>query len=479
LRFVDRGEAGMHMERLRRELLAQRDFTVRPFSNKSELLTVLPQAIQETKASPFPALSTSRPVLFLDLTRPLTFEAESSRHLPRFTGREWVEERLDEWITTRRSSMVFCLVGGPGIGKSAIACHWCHTRKDIVAFHYCVHGHKEKTDVKRILLSLAAQMAARLPEYEKRLSVIAQNELEEIANADARAVFDNFLLKPLSGDMPDPDRHLLIVIDGLDESSRDQDNELASFIGEVWGGLPSWLRLVVTTRPDLDVSEHLGHLHPLVLNADSPENLQDIRNFFRRELEAKKIRASAEAIDEIVDKSEGLFLYVKVILDEIQESGELSLGQAVEFPAGLTGYYKRWFDRKFSNREVYKAKLHRLISTIIAQRAPLPLNVLCGALNLSPYELHQQLMMLGVLFPLREEHQGDQKVTFVTLMHKSLHDWLTEINPETLRPRAGPFAADPELEVGCLPRRDGKSTQRASWRSIPTSVRRCSCIFPN
>lgn len=445
-RFFDRGEKGEPMERLRRKLLAQKGFTVAFFKDLTELLMVLPQAIRDIEAPPFPVdgFSPIQKESFRDLAKPLSFEAESSKHLPQFTGREWVEAKLDDWITNKRSSIVFCLVGGPGIGKSAIACHWCHTRTDIIAFHHCVYGHKEKTDPKRILLSLVAKMAKQLPEYEKRLSVIGLNELKEATNADARAVFDNFLLRPLSGDIPDPDRDWLVVIDGLDEASRDQDNELASFIGEMWGGLPQWLRLVVTTRPELDVSGYLEHLHPFILNAGSPENLQDIRTFLRRGLGAMKIHASDEVVNEIVDKSEGLFLYAKVVLDEVRE-GRLSLDQMAEFPEGLTGYYKRWFDRKLSNRELYQNKFHKLVSAIIAQRAPLPFSTLCSVLELSSHELHQRLMILGVLFPLREECQGNQKVTFVTLMHKSLHDWLTEVNPATLRPRAGSFAADLEL----------------------------------
>ena len=75
-----------------------------------------------------------------------------------------------------------------------------------------------------------------------------------------------------------------MLIDGLDEASKGQDNELASLLGEVWGGLPDWLRLVVTCRPEMDVIDYLGSLHPFILNAGSWENLQDIRVFLRREL---------------------------------------------------------------------------------------------------------------------------------------------------------------------------------------------------
>ena len=159
---------------------------------------------------------------------------------------------------------------------------------------------------------------------------------------------------------------------------------MASFIGEVWGGLPDWLRLVVTTRPEMDVIGYLGTLHPFILNASSRENLQDIRTFLRRELEDQK--ASDQVINEVVEKSEGMFLYAYLVLDEIR-SGRLSLQQTAEFPEGLTGYYKGWFSRKFPNLEIYQRELHELVSVIIAQRAPLPVSVLSSVLGLGSHDL--------------------------------------------------------------------------------------------
>jgi len=159
-------------------------------------------------------------------------------------------------------------------------------------------------------------------------------------------------------------------------------------------------------------------------------------------LDAEK--ASDDVINQIVEKSEGMFLYAYLVLDEIR-ARQLFLQHLADFPEGLTGYYKGWFSRKFSDPESYHCDFHQLVSVVIAHKAPLPLNVLSNALGLSPWELDRRLDRLGVLFPLREEGQSNQKLRYVTLMHKSLHDWLTELNPATLHPKAGEFAADPEL----------------------------------
>src|SRR3989442_1113536 len=437
MRLTDFGtEAGMKMGRLRQELQAQEGFMLAYFQDKAELLKKLPQAIKNLQ----PRGS------FHDLVKPLNFDAESKKHLAHFTGREWVEDKLNNWISNPklRNSRVFCLLGGPGIGKSAIACHWCHSREDVIAFHYCVHGDEEKTDPKRILLSLAAQIAAHLPEYDKRVSAFDTNELKETLKGGARTIFGNLFVTPLGGSFSSPSRAQLVVIDGLDEASRGQNNELASLLGEVWVGLPHWLRLVVTSRQEMDVSAYLGSLHPFILNAVSPENLRDIRAYLRHELDLETV--NDEIIDEIVEKSEGMFLYAYLVLDDIR-SEELSLHEIVNFPTGLNGYYTRWFNRKFPHIESYQQELHELVSVIVAQKAPLPLTVLSRTLGLRPHELHMRFMKLGVLFPLREETQGNQRSTCVTWMHKSLHDWLTEENPIRTKPllRAGPFAADLQL----------------------------------
>ena len=435
MNLLEPAETYARMMKFRTALLTSTDFSLKYFRDKEQLLELVPRAIDENQQQRLrpPQAPVSRDG-FSATVKPLSFEAEKSKHLARFTGREWVEAKLDEWIGRRRDSRVFCLLGGPGIGKSAIACHWCHTRKDVIAFHYCVHGHTERTDPKRIFLSVAAQMAAKLPEFERRLSTLSVTEVKEIAAGDAGGVLENFLLKPLAGGFPAPDRTQLVIIDGLDEASRGDDNELARFLGDVWAGLPDWLQLVVTSRPELEVSEYLSHLHPVILNASSRENLKDIRTYLQRELAGQQ--ASERAVDEIVEKSEGMFLYAYLVLDEIR-SGQLSLHQTAEFPQGLSGYYKGWFTRKFPDVEVYQRDLLELVNVVIAQRAPLPVSVLCGSLGLESHAVSQRLLKLRVLFPLTNDGK------YVTLMHKSLQDWLTGFNPRHYS-SAGSFAADPE-----------------------------------
>jgi len=45
-------------------------------------------------------------------------------------GRDWLLNEIDDWLQDEPNSRVFWLVGGPGIGKTAIAAHRCHNRRD-------------------------------------------------------------------------------------------------------------------------------------------------------------------------------------------------------------------------------------------------------------------------------------------------------------------------------------------------------------
>jgi hypothetical protein len=60
--------------------------------------------------------------------RPLEFDADFDRHLPRFTGRRWVFEKLDAWLADPHGSRVFWITAAPGVGKTALATWLCANR---------------------------------------------------------------------------------------------------------------------------------------------------------------------------------------------------------------------------------------------------------------------------------------------------------------------------------------------------------------
>jgi len=275
--------------------------------------------------------------------QPLEFDADIIRHLTRFTGRQWLFDHIDEWLQDSHASRVFWITGNPGVGKTAIAAWLLTHRREAAAFHLCQHGHKDKSNSRKTILSIAYQLSSQLPNYQERLNSL---NLEEIVTQDnAKTLFDNLIVQPLSRNFPHPGRTIIILIDALDEATERDRNELADFIGSEFDKTPEWIRLIITSRPEPEVSHPLQALTPYILDASTPENEDDIRTFLHKELVpfAGGKEPSMDIIDTIISLSEGVFLYVEWIRKEL-ELGGLFLGRLNEFPKGLGGIYAQFFE---------------------------------------------------------------------------------------------------------------------------------------
>src|SRR5262249_5809359 len=65
----------------------------------------------------------------LQYLQPITYADDLTRHLSRFTGREWVMSDVEAWLATPKRAL--WITGEAGVGKSAIAAWLCNTRPEI------------------------------------------------------------------------------------------------------------------------------------------------------------------------------------------------------------------------------------------------------------------------------------------------------------------------------------------------------------
>lgn len=348
------------------------------------------------------------------------FEAEILEHLPRFTGRRWVFDRIDAWLADPDASRVFWIVGDPGMGKTAIAAWLCYHRREIAAFHLCRHGHTQKSDPRRCVMSIAYQLSSQLPDYQERLNALDLERL--VAESNAATLFDALIVQPLWGRFPEPDRLILVLVDGLDEATEAGRNELAAFIASEFHRTPEWMRLVVTSRPDPQVLHPLQRYTPYVLCASASGNEQDIRDYLVRELRpfVGETGVPPPALDALLDRSEGVFLYAKWAREELLE-GRLSLGRLDEFPQGLGGVYAQFFGRQFGDLEAYESKVRPALELLSAAQEPLGQQALASALGWDDYDTEAFRRSVGSLFPTVDG--------VVRPFHTSVMEWLT--NPST------------------------------------------------
>jgi WD40 repeat protein len=361
---------------------------------------------------------------------PLEFDADIARHLDRFTGRQWVFDEIDAWLAQADASRVFWITGDPGVGKTALAAWLATHRSEVAAIHFCRHGHRQKADPRHCVTSLAYQLATQLPDYADRVRSI--NDLEQVVHGSgARTLFDRLIIQPLAHNFPGPDGPIVVLIDALDEATHDGRNELAQFLATDFGYTPDWLRLIITSRPDPEVKYPLQRFTPRVLNALSPNNLEDIRAFLRCELKPNTDggEVTTGAVEMILARSEGSFLYADWVRQEVA-NGRLSLNEPEEFPQGLGCVYAEFFARQFPDIERYEEQIAPALEVLAAALDPLEISALAGMFGWTEREAGRFQRSLGSLFTVALDGR-------IRAFHRSLAEWLGDVE------RAGPYFVGP------------------------------------
>ena len=349
--------------------------------------------------------------------QPLPFDAEITQHLQRFTGRQWMIDRIDTWLSNPQASRIFWIIGKPGVGKTALAAWLCYYRREVAAFHLCKYGHTQKSDPRRCVLSIAYQLSSQIPEYQTRIDAM---DLEKIiSESNPRTLFDLIIVQPLSVNLKKPKQTIVVLIDALDEASEGGKNELADFIGAEFSKLPQWFRLIITSRPDPEVTRPLQALTPIVLDASGPENENDIRAFLSSELQSftKGSEVPKATIDTILARSEGIFLYVEQIRRELEE-GRLSLEHMDEFPQGLGSIFWEFFNRQFQDLIAYENNVRPVLEVLLAAQEPLSVNMLASMFKWGEYDKNHIIEHLGSIFPVSAGN--------IQPFHRSVIDWLID-----------------------------------------------------
>lgn len=356
----------------------------------------------------------------IKVLQPLEFDADILHHLPKFTGRKWIFDKVDAWLAENPPRQrVFWISGGPGVGKTALSAVLSYRYLEVAALHLCKFGHVQKSDARRVVTSVAYQLTTQLPEYEARLAAM---DVERLMLDDARTLFDSLLVQPLVKLTP-PGRAIVILIDALDEATHDGHNELASFIAAEFPRTPAWLRLVITSRPDAAVTSPLQGLDPFILDTETEANRADIFAYLWREL-VPQIANRPDAnhlVQQILDKSEGVFLYAERVCHDLWH-GYLSLDHLEQFPQGLAGAFWQFLERQFPDLDRFRKDVRPALRVILAAQEPLPTETLQRLFDWQDEELRDFMRNLSSLFPVAQESGRE----VIRPYHKSLADWLAD-----------------------------------------------------
>ena len=359
-----------------------------------------------------------------------------------FTGRRWLLEGLvdpplgssetdteqaigeiESWRRKLSGPSVFWISAGPGWGKSAVAARLAHSaRAHVMAIHVCRHDQPSTRDARVVLRSIAFQMATQLGDYREQLLRLARDQVS-LEDLNASEIFSRLLANPLAhevGGQDHADGRRLIVIDALDESIEAGKSELLNLVSSEFRRLPTWLGLIVTSRPEAPVMRQLASFGVKHQQENDPRNHEDLANYIRTWLKTLPISSDQEAaaLQCVVRACDGMFLYLRK-LQEAVDTGLIPVDQLMDpsgLPSGLGELYERWFLDRFKDAHSYTSKQQPFLELALAAGESLSMELIAEVLGWNAYERHTVLETLGSLC----RHEGN----VVSLFHKSLPDWL-------------------------------------------------------
>lgn len=255
---------------------------------------------------------------------------------------------------------------------------------------------------------------------------LASVSAKELASMNVEELFTLLLQEPTNM-MDDPGKNILLVVDGLDECEYDGRNRLLDVIISQFHKLPSWIKFLVTGRPENAMAEKLTHLEPFVLSARDSNNEKDIELFFRDHL--TNILANSDVTNNVhrfVEQADGLMLYAYYFIQFVEDHHETLTPADVDniFPRGIASVYEEYFNRLEMGLGVQHGPFHDFLASLAASRSPLPVTMASRILGLcldfvdgNSRQTQQISGSISSLLPIRD--------TCIDVFHKSIIDWLS------------------------------------------------------
>ena len=366
---------------------------------------------------------TSSIISYLDQLTKFDFKGKIDDLCEKFQEgtRQWFFDELSTWFADEESR-VMILTAGPGIGKSVLSAKICQDyseRGKLAGRHFCDFRKSNYSKPSNILQSLASQMCDNVNGFRKKLTEILGRNHSRDSLSDEFTVLLNEPLHALDRREP-----MLIVVDALDESKTDDKSEFLELISGEFPDLPKWIKILITSRPELQVKKKLEHFNPLEVLPQDENQQKDLKCFVKGSLPHFKV----DSIDHLVSLCQGSFLYAYYMVKELKEMGagiEPNLRNYA--PRGISGFYEKQFKRLKTGLQSHDPDILNAFINVVAASSgtPLPIKILLKCMNLSDEKYIIRNTIINKMSEILPVHGN-----CLTVYHKSLTDWFTLVGFE-------------------------------------------------
>ena len=338
-----------------------------------------------------------------------------------FVGRAWLNDAITNWLQDDTAPRTCLLTGAPGVGKSAYAAHFTHYNDHVAAALFCSSEMNTFNDPRTVIQTVAYLMACRLTAYRQSLMLHLPEDRAAVQRLSEKELFEQLISKPLSLSVNGNHERMVILLDGLDECGSPENNVLAKTLYEFSGSLPDWLRILIVARDIPAILVYTKGAYRIEIGSESENNLEDIRAYYRFELESKfgDDPHWNDALERMTARSQGIFLYAQMLTDLLRSRG--TLGAVEEYPDGLDAVFTSWFGWFFSGSD-FRSFWRPAISCILGAPAPLPAETLRRVMHWGENELADFRARLKVLLRVEKNEFDEETLVFD---HAFVREWLT------------------------------------------------------
>ncbi|KAF8307537.1 TPR-like protein [Clavulina sp. PMI_390] len=370
-------------------------------------------------------------------------------------------------FASQKSFPAICLLVGPaGSGKSAIMNSVAQTlsAQGLLGSSFMFsRDDAERNSPDLLLTTIARDLAS----FDERMGTLVAESIQkhpDIISSPISRQFDHLVLSPLlamESAVP-----TTIIIDALDEGL---DDALLALITDQFSQLPTSCRIIISSRPDARLERGvygLAHIRIHQLQLEEHNNINDIGLFARHSLKRIRERRGLKqswpdeaSVQQVIERSEGLFLWTSTVMECIGRSDEpmkelerLTSSQTSSDPRSETKVeqlYSTVLSTCAWDDEESRARYQLLIGALISLFSPLSAGDIGRLLDL-PYDVIPSLKALGVGALLSV---SDMTVDSASpyIVHQSFRDFvLTPSTPSRRRFTIELPSAHQHLAVCCI-----------------------------